>query len=431
MAGKMKTTTATPPPSVKAFNCLSCGSTLSIRAEGMSQVIACSSCKSVMDISSEMKYVLSSSKNKRLRNMVIPLGTRGKIHGTLWEVIGYMERSDEGSYNWSEYLLFNPMKGFRWLSENNGHWAYVLMTKEKPKADTGFGYGMATYSGHHYQLFHKGVAKIIYIEGEFYWRAKVGDKVSVMDFVREDELLSMEKSDDETVWSVSEYLPQDSVKRGFKLKELPPVQGVAPNQPSPFSEKVKGIGKAWVFFLLALFALQFLHVVTSKNKLIHRELYTFNLVHIPGMKSTIPFAVDDQTANLQIVLYAPVDNSWLYVQGELVNLDTGETEDFDAGVEYYSGYDGEHWSEGSRFGRKNIPSVRGGNYQLNFEVTGDKFPLDYEISVYRDVPLWKPFLWALFFLCLWPLILLWRKRSFEVQRWSDSDYSPYNQYDEE
>ena len=28
-------------------------------------------------------------------------------------------------YFWQEYLLYNPMTGFRWLVESDGHWSYV------------------------------------------------------------------------------------------------------------------------------------------------------------------------------------------------------------------------------------------------------------------------------------------------------------------
>lgn len=414
MAGNLTT--------VKAFNCFSCGSTLQIRAEGQSQVVVCSSCKSILDISNpDVTTILSKFKHKRLRKMVIPLGTRGKIHGGLWEVIGYMERSDGGTYAWSEYLLFNPMKGFRWLSENNGHWSYVLMTKEKPKADG----TMAAYGGHFYSLFHQGSARIEYVEGEFYWRAKVGDRVSVKDFVRDNEMLSMEATSDETIWSVSEYIHADDIATAFKVQEMPTQFGVAPNQPCPMSEKIRSVTKSWVFFLLAMFAIQFISVLTARGRLIHQERFTVQAPPVSGQMTSQTFEVDDQMANIQVGLTAPVDNSWFFIGGELVNVNAEDSDEFDVGVEYYHGYDDGYWSEGSQSARRNIPAVTGGTYQLNFEAQSERYPMDFELTVYRDVPLWKPFIWCAIFLSLWPLFLMWRRRSFNVQKWQDSDYSPY------
>ena len=43
-------------------------------------------------------------------------------------VIGAMARSVtiEGTqYFWSEYLLYNPQIGFRWLVNSDNHWNYV------------------------------------------------------------------------------------------------------------------------------------------------------------------------------------------------------------------------------------------------------------------------------------------------------------------
>ena len=43
---------------------------------------------------------------------LIPLGSRGKIRGVVYEVIGFQRRTIqvEGiSYSWHEYVLFNPL----------------------------------------------------------------------------------------------------------------------------------------------------------------------------------------------------------------------------------------------------------------------------------------------------------------------------------
>ncbi|MCC6138658.1 MAG: DUF4178 domain-containing protein, partial [Bdellovibrionaceae bacterium] len=200
-------------PWVKVFECPSCGAGVTIRAVGMTITAVCGSCASIIDTSNDNYKVLEKASKAGLRLQVINLGHRGKLHGTLWEVIGYMERQDgSGVYTWSEYLLFNPLKGFRWLTEFDGHWNYIITTKSKPKKSSshlsGGSYGReyARHLDQFYYLFHRGTAKVSYVIGEFYWQVSNGERVSVEDYVAPPEVLSCEKSDSEEIWSLGEYI---------------------------------------------------------------------------------------------------------------------------------------------------------------------------------------------------------------------------------
>ena len=120
----------------ETFNCTHCGGPLTLRAKGASLSVACPSCRAVLDAQDPRHQVLSRYEGAVREQPVIPLGTRGKLRGEEFEAIGYMKRavSYEGvPYEWSEYLLYNPFKGFRWLVEYNGHWTYFRQTTERPK----------------------------------------------------------------------------------------------------------------------------------------------------------------------------------------------------------------------------------------------------------------------------------------------------------
>src|SRR5687767_1398263 len=96
---------ARPP---KVFNCPACGGSVAIRAQGHTVSVACRSCGSVIDATNENHSLISKAHRHLKTEPLIPLGQRGKLHGSLWEVIGYMQRSDgSGVYHWDEYLLFN------------------------------------------------------------------------------------------------------------------------------------------------------------------------------------------------------------------------------------------------------------------------------------------------------------------------------------
>jgi hypothetical protein len=119
-----------------AFDCPGCGGQLTLRAPDVSEVIVCSSCGSALDAKDPRHQRLAQYK-KRLKDAdpKIPLGRRGEFDGVQWEAIGYMQRRVlyyGVSYRWSEYLLYNPYRGFRWLIESDGHWVLAETLANPP-----------------------------------------------------------------------------------------------------------------------------------------------------------------------------------------------------------------------------------------------------------------------------------------------------------
>ena len=419
-----KTETIVTPKSVKVFDCTQCGAPVKVRAEGMSLVCICGSCHTIMDALDERHEIIAKSASKNFRIQYIELGTRGKFKGHFWEVIGYMEKSDNVSYRWSEYLLFNPVRGFRWITENEGHWNYIVPIKKIDLEQR----ISAEYGGNSYDLFHKGASVVINVLGEFYWRVSIGDHAIVKDYVKNDEILSYEKMGTEVSWSLGEYVDPETIRTVFKLKGLPSPNGVAPNQPNIMASHSFAVTKLWSFFIVLAIAIHLIAMVISQNRVVSSNDFYYPVPASVGEKvdrATPIFSLNDETANLQIVLDANINDSWLYVVGNLVNVDTGETVEFDKGIEYYSGRDSDgKWSEGSRRGDIILLDIPIGNYQLNFEVSGDK-SADYKITVRRDVLIRGNILWVFGLLSFVPLLLLFRKRNFEMKRWSQSDFSPF------
>ncbi len=90
------------------------------------------------------------------------------MRGDLFEVIGFMRRAMtvEGvNYEWSEYLLFNPYKGFRWLSEYNGHWNFLKTTTHIPKTKKGLGRPTAQYLDKTFVHFQTYKARVVLCRG--------------------------------------------------------------------------------------------------------------------------------------------------------------------------------------------------------------------------------------------------------------------------
>lgn len=441
-------------PKSKALNCPNCGASMSLKASGRSLSIVCASCGSILDVADENfpKIISKLNDSPDFVTPLIPLGQRGKLKGHLWEVIGFLERKDPAyDYIWYEYLLFNPYQGYRWLTEAQGHWNYVLMSKDKPHLQTNSITNKVTsrYLGKEYSLFNKGEAVVSFALGEFYLRIKVGDKVECEDYISPPYMLSCEKDDSEETWSLGEYIEPSEIEEAFKLDfSLPPKSGISPNQPSQYTSDLSRLTKAWVLAVACICVLQFLHITTSMNQTVYQNTHSFSS-NQPVQNNfwsfsnnaqpkkeeeivTPTFEVKGKSANMAVRLEAPVDNSWFFVDGELVNENTGQSAPFNRTVQYYYGHDSDgSWSEGSKSTNVIFSSLPAGKYHLNLEPSADSPSIrQFTIEVRRGTPLWANFFLA-FFLLSFPMLVYWfRAHSFEVNRWSTSDYSPYQSDDE-
>src|SRR5215207_8791431 len=115
--------------------------------------------------------VFEDARTQRL-GPVHPAGRQGRVRGAGVHLIGYMVRSVEFEgvrYFWQEYLLYEPAVGFRWLVESDGHWSYVTPVPPGEVSESG---PRATHGGRSFKMFQDAVARVEYVEGEFYWRVE-------------------------------------------------------------------------------------------------------------------------------------------------------------------------------------------------------------------------------------------------------------------
>ena len=118
------------------FACTACSGTLELRAEGVSESLACQHCGAVLDARDPKHKILAQYRQKLGAPPKLPIGTMGTFRGEKLQVIGLQRRAVRYSgviYSWDEYLLWNPYKGFRWLVESNGHWTLLKTVETAPK----------------------------------------------------------------------------------------------------------------------------------------------------------------------------------------------------------------------------------------------------------------------------------------------------------
>lgn len=389
--------------------------------------VVCESCGSVLDARSPSLDVLQKFEGKRRIKPRIPLGSKGRIRGAEYEVLGFQIRSIEVEgleYSWREYLLFNPRHGYRYLSEYDGHWNDIITLKSLPKLEKKT-QSVADLHGERFKHFQNAIAETKYVLGEFPWEVRVGDKVMTDDYVSPPRMLSCETTESERTWSLGEYTAPEKIWRAFGLGGSPPSPvGVFANQPSPHAGSAKA---SWVTLamLAVLLAAMFIARTTLPNSTrVLSEAYAYDARQPDSSVAVLgPFTLEGRASNLEVALETNVNNAWVYYTISLLNLETGETFDFGREVSYYYGRDGgESWSEGDQDERPRIPSVPAGQYMLRIMPEGPT-TVQYRATLRRDVPAGMHFLFALLLLATPAAWTGFRHMVFEGTRWQESDYA--------
>ena len=427
-------------PAVSSLSCPQCGAAITLRTLDQAQSVVCSSCGSILDARDPNLHVLQAFEAKQKFTPQIPLGARGTLKGERWEVVGYQVRriTIEGtSYHWEEYLLFNPYKGFRYLTQYDGHWNDVQIVKAAPAESINGRQPFVTLYDETFKHFQTATAYTEFVLGEFPWQVRVGDHAVVRDFVAPPRMLSEESTPEETTWSLGTYTPAPQIWKAFALpgKPLRP-RGVYANQPDEYRPRAGSMAKRYLLFAAIIVALGLLRFITAARETVFATNAAFFRPAAPADSLafvTPTFTVKGRTANLEVTTEAQVDNGWAYFDYALVNEQTGTTYEFGREVSYYHGRDSDGaWSEGSRRDHAVLPSVPAGQYFMRVQPEA-QVPtgfLEYRIVVRRDVPIITPYLICLALLAIPPIFWTFRAWAMESARWKESDYAPDDDDDE-
>ena len=416
---------------VRSVNCPNCGAATAVRTFGHAVNVVCQSCRSILDATNPGVTILQRNADAMREEPLIPLGTRGKLLDIECEVVGFQVRQivvDGVAYQWREYLLFNPYREFRYLTEYAGHWNVVSTINALPEGGSTPDASARSYGGQTFRHFQTADASTTFVLGEFPWQIRVGDTTTGSDYVAPPLMLSAEvDADKEVTWSFGRYLAGGEIWRSLSLPGKPPGPvGVFANQPSPF----RGVTRAmWrnAALLVALATLLWLaHLVSARGKQTFAQAFVFDPKAAPEASLVTPiFELDGRPSAVEIETATNLDNQWMFVGYALVNDETGQAFEVARDVSYYHGFeDGESWTEGSPTDTVELPSVPAGRYFLRIETEGERTapPIRYRVRVVRDVPTSLWFLVALVLIVI-PPILAWRRAAmFERRRWQESDH---------
>jgi hypothetical protein len=417
-------------PRADALNCPSCGAAITMRAHGWAVSVVCAACGAQLDATNANLRILQYGERVRLTPR-IPLGTRGTWKGAPWEVIGcqLVTITVEGvDYSWTEYVCFNPYRGFLYLSEYEGHWNVIEKLKRRPLADTMGNQATVLLDGRRYKHFQTATARTAAALGEFPWELRVGDVVVSQDFVDPPFILSAEASAGEVTWSQGTYTRPELIRKAFGLSTdfIEPV-GVFANQPNPHSGLPKRMAERFMLGLLALVAMLIANVTLAGNRTVFTQNYSFNRASAADAAFvTAPFELEGRPSGVAIDLTAALENDWVFFTLSLINEQSGETREVTRQLEYYSGVDSDgSWTEGDRSETVRLAAVPAGRYFLRVEPEGGEVgrpSVGYTLEVRRDPPHYG--FYGLGFLALLaPMVLaLFPAAAFENRRWAESDH---------
>ena len=421
-------------------SCPNCGGPLELRAPDKTERVTCPNCNSLLDVNQGQLQFLKALEKPWFQPL-IPIGREGETPEGKMTIIGAMARSVtiEGvQYFWSEYLLYNPQIGFRWLVDSDDHWNYVQAVPPGDVLESG---RYATYRDKSYKIFQDAQARVEVVLGEFYWKVETGEQVRGVDYVAPPYMLSKEvstvyisdpnnpekrkRATGEINWSLGTYVPVKQIEKAFQVTGLPRPSGVAPNQPY----KHGWIYKYWILFIgLLLVAGVLSFVFAGSTKQIFSQ--TVTLQPLPNADGTQVFFSDPFEVagrrNIRITGESAVQNTWVYLEGDLINDETGVVQSFPIDISYYQGVeDGEAWSEGGQTDAAYTSSLPGGKYVLRLEGQWEQWsqPAVVSIKIEQNVTHGFNLLVALIVLSIGPVLMIIYHIWFERLRWSESMFS--------
>lgn len=413
----------------EALRCPNCGGPMDLVAPDKAERVTCPNCNSLLNVDQgNLSFFKALAPPANAPQFVAPIGAEGVFPGDVkYKIIGAVVRSvlvDGVHYYWHEYLLYNPMIGFRWLVHSDNHWNFVEPVNAAEVEDSHY-YGKGAtvrYNGENYKNFQDADAVVEYVTGEFYWRVEQGEKVRATDYVSPPRMLSREATKDEVNWSLGTYMPVEDVEKIFGITGLPRPWGVAPNQ--PFTGRFYYTWGALPLLLLIVVAI-FMIPLTGITKTVLNQQVVLPAMPNAGAEQTASSQPFDLTGNknVRITAAANVNNSWADLDVDLYNEQNQEVESINVPIEYYAGVeDGESWSEGDKAPDATISAPGAGHYTLQVHGTWEQWqqPMPVQVKVEQGVNRGVNFSCAFLLLGIVPLLGLFRKFSFESARWRDS-----------
>lgn len=355
-------------PALKSIDCTACGAGLDILGGGRVTTHICPYCGTELDALDGYAIL------KRFGDMPRPdspfaIGQTGQIKGVDWTITGTLGlREDYGgrSWVWTEHQLYSPTHGYGWLTVENGHLTFARRQRRLPSpswmgvhwVETAENKPVVLLDGERYVYLQTSEARLTFAEGEFTWAPQIGDVTVTVSALSQTHMLDFSETGQEREIYRSEYLDPAETLAAFGLDPgaLVP-HGSHPLEPFRTTKTLRFVRLAASGF--AVVAL-LLGVVFSGST--GETVLADASVSLRRLPKSVQFEITDSDRLAGLALTGDAQNSWAYVDLELI--DPQDETLFEAGrtVEYYVGRDADgRWSEGnnraSLYFRPTVPGV--------------------------------------------------------------------------
>jgi len=410
----------------KTKACFSCKHPISSYLEDATYSFVCDKCGAICDNYHSKSKSNIDKINVSKEPLLISIGSEGILAGTKYKVISHTRKKENGTTDqWSEFGLFNPVKGQAFLTVDNGHWTLHTLCKGIPSNLS----KTASWNKQSYKLYAKYKSKVVYASGEFTSKFEYNKITNVEEYIFPPFMLTKEYDENSLKWFEGVYIMPDEIKKAFNLNSVPSRKGVG--QIQPYVSKFSAAFFRKVLYVIALIwgGLQFYYASISKEEIIYSNSYLINDSLNKTDIYTPTFELSNGTKNMELRVSTNIDNNWMYNSVTLVNEKTGDVFDFDFETEYYYGYEGgENWTEGSNWNSRIASSVPEGTYYMIIQPQkpDDLNTVFIEVFLRRDVFVLSNGIIVLLLLAAFPTYYFYFKENFEKKRWYNSSFYPFN-----
>jgi hypothetical protein len=420
---------------IKEHKCVVCGTSNTMYCFPYTVTLNCKSCNTRYELDKNNDVYSKTRHNDKGFVPDIEIGSHGVLDGIEFKVIGYTRKEETNIHaaQWNEYTLYNPAQGFAYLSEYQGHWIYV---KEWPRPPlvTGRGKDYFIENDNEFELYNDYRYTIVGAAGEHIYDFDKTTDFKVEEYIHPPQILTKEQSKTEENWFYGEHIDAKKIANTFSMPDgLPPKYGIGAVQPFAFINKSTLVLITITGIALVIFLHLFLSARHQHRKILSEQLVFPESIHT--MEGTTSFfTLPKKESNLQLLVSAPVDNSWLSLEGSFINTKTGKEYGFSKGIEYYSGVsEGERWSEGEQNGEVVLTEIPAGTYYLEYKAIKDSSASylstafsRFEMEVKYDVSLHRNLGWAIAFILIVAIGQFLFYYYYDKRRWENSKYTPYN-----
>lgn len=243
--------------------CPHCGAPIERPADREVETLVCGYCGSQADLSGGRARVMGINPDGLDPEFELDIGQAGTLRGQRWEVCGRLLLAHGLGRDAAlsrEYLLFNPRRGYQWLSADGDYWLLTEETGRAPVLDPLLGAepGRPIPVGRDriYRLARSACLRVLWVDGALPRRVAVGDDYGWAELCDPPRVFHVEADGLGLHCFEGELLAPGEAEAAFGLEPAPRPRWIHPAAPYPAAatgRRLLWTGLAFALLNLLLF----------------------------------------------------------------------------------------------------------------------------------------------------------------------------------